>query len=242
MKNIIYIPAANGIDKQLPYGIKSWEHYCKKHNIELIISKELPPENNDVFKNVNFQQFFAPVLKDKRYDRVLIVDCDTIVRWDAPNVFEKFPNDTFSVVRDISGKPSGEYHLKQWRGFHNNIKTPPENYFNSGFILLSKKNYLLLREKIKPYYKQYVKVKRDKSYRIDTSDQTPCNIIAYDYLQDEIKFLNDIWNNMVMFKYDDASFIQDSYIWHFTGPKLGGWNKKDILMEKIWNSIKHKYK
>lgn len=241
MKNLIYIPATNGIQDELPYGIKTWKYYCEKYNIKLIISDELPPSNNEIYKNANFQQYLTSKLTEEEYDKLLIVDCDTMIRWDSPNIFEEFSNDTFSVIKDISGEDSGRYHLNQWLKFNPNIKTPPQNYFNSGFLLLSKNNYLQLKDAIQPYYEEYIRVKRDNEYRIDTSDQTPTNIISYDLFEKEIKFLPDIWNNMVMFKYDDASFINDSYVWHFTGPRMGGWGNKSNIMEQIWDHIKNQY-
>ena len=241
MKNLIYIPATNDIDKQLPQGIKTWKYYCDKHNIKLVISRDLPPKNNEIYKNSNFQQYLTPSLLEEDYERLLIVDCDTMVRWDTPNIFEEYPQDTFSVVKDISGENSGKYHLNQWNNYNPNIKTPPPNYFNSGFMLLNKSNYIKLREAIKPYYEEYIRVKKSNEYRIDTSDQTPTNIISYDIFPEEINFIPDIWNNMVMFKYDDASFINDSYIWHFTGPRMGGWENKSNIMDQIWNHVKDQY-
>ncbi len=241
MKNLIYIPATRGLDQELPFGIKTWKFYCSKYSIDLVVSKESVKDNREVYKNDNFQQYFVDTLLTLEYDRVLIVDCDTMIRWDAPNIFELYPKDTFTVVRDVSGYHSGKYHLDQWLFFNPNIKTPPKDYFNSGFVLLSKNNYLKLREAMLPYYNYYIDVKQNNSLRIDTSDQTPTNIIAYDLFSEDIKYLSDIWNNMVMFKYDDASFINDSYVWHFTGPKLGGWENKHILMEQIWNHVNPHY-
>jgi len=46
---------------------------------------------------------------------------------------------------------------------------------------------------------------------------------------------------MIMFKYGDASFINDSYIWHFTGPLMGGWGNKNNLMRQVWDQIKVYY-
>lgn len=241
MNNLIYIPAVGGIKEQLPYGIKSWEYYCKKYNIDLFVSEELPTINNEILKNYHFQQFLTDTLSNKEYDRLLIVDCDTIIRWDAPNLFEKFKDHSFTVVKDISGAQSGKYHLDQWTKFNPNIKTPPEKYFNSGFILTNKVNYLKLKKAILPYYEYYVNVKKNNIHRIDTSDQTPSNILAYELFENEIKYISDIWNNMVMFKYDDFSFINDSYIWHFTGPRMGGWGKRDILMKKVWDIVEKYY-
>ena len=239
-KNLIYIPATKGLEKQLPYGIKTWEYYCKKHDIELCVSTESMPSNSEVFKNDHFQQYFIPTLSEKEYDRVLIVDADVIVRWDTPNIFNEFPNHNFSVVRD-AGFDAGNYHLKQWLNFNPNIKTPPKDYFNSGVILISKENYLKLKEGIVPYYEYYVNAKLNKTPRIDTSDQTPTNILAYELFPQDIKYLDYNWNNMVMFNYDDFSFVKNTYLWHFTGPKMGGWDNKGKLMEQLYLHLQDYY-
>ncbi len=241
MNNLIYIPATNGLDKKLPYGIKTWEFYCKKYGIELHVSTESMPSNSEIYKNDNFQQYFIPTLSQKQFDRVLIVDCDTMVRWDTPNIFETYPSHTFSVVRDISGESSGKYHLDQWLNFNPNIKTPPRDYFNSGVMLLNKNNYLALKKGIIPYYEYYIKAKRNNTPRIDTSDQTPTNILAHELFPDEINYLDNFWNNMVMFRYDDFSFAEHSYIWHFTGPRMGGWGNKDKLMKQLYLHLQDYY-
>ena len=55
---------------------------------------------------------------------------------------------------------------------------------------------------------------------------------------------NAVYNsadNMVMVKYDDGSFINDSYIWHFTGPRMGGHQNKKQVVSQIWEYIKNQY-
>jgi hypothetical protein len=40
MKNIIFIPAYNGFDKEYSECIESWKYYAKKWDIQLIIANE----------------------------------------------------------------------------------------------------------------------------------------------------------------------------------------------------------
>ena len=67
-----------------------WESYCKKHNIDFIlIDKKLP--------NVKFcvwhKEFVFDFIEDK-YEKIALVDFDTMVHWNAPNFFELY-NDEF---------------------------------------------------------------------------------------------------------------------------------------------------
>jgi lipopolysaccharide biosynthesis glycosyltransferase len=78
------------------------------------------------------------------WDKLLIVDADTMVRWDAPNIFEQYKDKNFCAVRDAGGHGTGLYHLNQWTKVNQNIKTPPQNYFNCGFLFMNKQNYLKL--------------------------------------------------------------------------------------------------
>jgi hypothetical protein len=236
MKNLIYIPALDGYDKTCAVGLDSWKLYCEKYNLDIVISTRL--EYNIPLYHKLFHQYLTNELVDLEYDKLLVVDADTMIRWDAPNIFDLFKNHTFSVVKDVG--QSGAYHLKQWSGFISNIKTPPHLYFNSGVILLNKTNYLKLKTDILPFYEYYMK-SIDDGVRIDAFDQTPTNIIAYDLFPNEIQYLHNAWNNMIMFKYEDYSFINDSYIWHFTGPKMGGWSNREYLMNDVWKLIKNMY-
>jgi hypothetical protein len=61
------------------------------------------------------------------------------------------------------------------------------------------------------------------------------------FLPKDIKFLGWEWNNMVMSKYDDGEFINDSYVWHFTGNRMGGHTNKKHIIKQIWEHVKQYY-
>lgn len=67
------------------------------------------------------------------------------------------------------------------------------------------------------------------------------NIISYKLFPDDINHLDYMWNNMIMTKYEDFSFINDSYIWYFTGSKMGGHSNKKTIIKQIWEHIKTYY-
>jgi hypothetical protein len=187
--------------------------------------------------------------KMKIGDKVILIDYDTMIRWDAPNIFEVAKDYTMCMIRDAGGPQVGKYHLNQWVDLNPNIKTPPVNYCNTGFVFLSKEKYLAIRNEIPKYHEYWSSFYKVGPTGPNACEQTPVNIIMYDlcvdadgYLPKDIKFLGWEWNNMVMSKYDDGEFINDSYIWHFTGSKMGGHTNKKNIIKQIWNHVKQYYK
>ena len=158
MKNLIFIPAYNNFDKDLPYGIKTWEFYCKKHNIELIVANKSIQYDFEDWGNGCWEPWFDKQLIDKDFDNILFVDCDTMVRWDAPNIFDNFKND-INVVRDAGGVHTGRFHLNQWVDINSNITTPPQDYFNTGFVLLNRDSYFKIKDKMFAFQRKTLKLR-----------------------------------------------------------------------------------
>ncbi len=240
-KNIIFIPAYNGFDKEFPEGIESWKYYCNKWDIQLIIANEKKEYEFEPWGNGCFEPWYDERLVELNYDKVILIDSDTMIRWDAPNIFEITKDYEICVVADAGGEPVGRFHLNQWVELNPLIKTPADKYFNTGFVLLTKKKYLEIKKQIPKYHAFW------SSYYIvgnngpNACEQTPVNIISYELFPNEIHHLSYEWNNMVMSKYDDGEFINDSYIWHFTGSRMGGHKNKKNIIKQIWEYVKHQY-
>jgi alpha-N-acetylglucosamine transferase len=240
MKNLVFIAAHNNQEATLPYGIQSWRWYCKKYNIDFLVSNKSITSDFKVGGHCAYEKWNENQILNSHYNKILIVDSDIIVRWDTPNIFDTFPNIEFGMVKDQGGASTGKYHLDQWKNFQDISNINPTLYCNSGFLILNYQNYKIVHQQIKKYFSywkdQFIKTRTNP----DAIDQTPVNIIGWKDIG-KIDILPEIWNNMIMTKYDDASFINDSYIWHFTGPKMGGWGNKASIMRQIWESIKDNY-
>jgi hypothetical protein len=235
-KNIVVIPAYNGVKSQYIPALKSWEFYCKKYGLELYLLEGDPTSTENV--DALWDRFFDETITSKNFDRMLMVDLDTIIRWDAPDIFAEYPDVNLGVVQDSGGVQTGVYHLRQWVDFDKNIVSDPEKYFNMGVLLISKANFIQFIEELKPYHRYYLSMKGN--IRLDSSDQTAANIVI-DRLFPNAKRLPFVWNNMVMNKYDDVRFLNDSYIWHFTGPRMGGWANRTNIMNQVWGFVESKY-
>lgn len=247
-RNIIFIPAYNGFDTEWPEGIESWKWYCNKWGIDLIIANEKKEYEFESWGNGCFEPWYDNRLVELDYDKVILIDSDTMIRFDAPNIFEVAKDYEMCMVRDAGGPNVGKYHLDQWVELNPNIKTPPVNYCNTGFVFLSKEKYLSIRKEMPKYHEYWSSFYKVGPTGPNACEQTPVNIIMYDlycnnegYLEDGIGFLGWEWNNMVMSKYDDGSFVNDSYIWHFTGSKMGGHTNKKNIIKQIWEHVKQHY-
>lgn len=239
--NLIFIAAHNDQELEQPYGIESWRWYCKKYNIDLLVSNKQITSDFKVGGFCAYEKWNEEGILNSEYSRILIVDSDVIVRWDTPNVFETFKNVEFGMVQDAGGVRTGAYHLNQWKDLVDVSTIDPSSYCNSGILMISLENYKIVNSEIQKYFKywkeQYIKTGTNP----DAIDQTPVNIIGHKNIGN-VKLLPDTWNNMVMAKYKDGSFINDSYIWHFTGPNMGGWRNKSEIMKQTWTHIKDQYK
>ena len=92
MSNCIVIPAYNHFKNEFKHNIESWQSYGKLHNIDVIVhDKKVPSvgENSDWELSIWERWKDLEPLLDK-YDNFLQVDCDTMIRWDAPNLFSLY--------------------------------------------------------------------------------------------------------------------------------------------------------
>jgi hypothetical protein len=244
MKNIILITAHNNIADELPYGIKTWEHYCNRHDIELIIVNEKIESDFDNWAECSYKKWNIQQIIDREFDRILVVDIDTMIRWDAPNIFDQFPDVVAGTVphnNNFSDDSLGRYHVSQWLPLNPDIRGNLAHYSNAGLLLLSRENYMKISELIHQYYDFYVKAYYDDNIKLpDAAEQTPVNIILWNDIGN-YTLLPIFWNNLVMAKYDDASFINDSFVWHFTGPKMGGWGNKGNIMKQVYDATSEYY-
>jgi len=241
MKTTIVIPAYNHYDKVLPHGVESWKKYSSK----LGIGFEMPVENIPNKPGCNQWQTgvwakwdaLRPIID--KYDKFLLVDSDTMVRWDLPNIFELTKDFEFCCIQDASTN-AGEWHYPQWQDLMDISLIDRKVYFNAGVTLFTREIGHILLDNLDPFFEFYSK-RDENGVRIDAVEQTVVNIIAQTKFKDKMTFLDHRFNNMVMMKYDDYSFINDSYLWHFTGQRMGGFDNKPKVMSECWDLIKDRY-
>lgn len=233
MKPLIIIPVIENYVKWTG-TLESWEWWCNKNNIQLHIQKG--PYTDNRIEMWTDKWDAIKIIKDKYPDttHVGMIDADVMVRWDAPNMFEYVKEDKLYAIRD-SGNYSGlDFMLNKWKPLYPNSKANASNYFNAGVLFMG----VSLLEEITPQiwwaYENQFKI--DNSYN-KTDEQTPLNHL----IGDKLSLLPREMNDMVMFNYDDFEFINNSYLWHFTGPKMGGWSNKGNLINECWEIVNSFY-
>ena len=102
-KNLIYTVAVNHETSQFKntdysqYCLMSWEKWCKKRNIDFLVIDTHEPN----FKYPHWDKYTIFNHIDNEYEKIGLVDSDTMVHWDAPNPFDLY-NDEWCWVKDLS--------------------------------------------------------------------------------------------------------------------------------------------
>jgi hypothetical protein len=223
-----------------------WQSYCKKHNIDfIVVDKKLP--------NVKFcvwhKEFVFDFIGDK-YEKIALVDFDTLVHWDAPNFFNLYDDEFCGVLEN----ESLFWIQNSLNAFRNNfkelenVKITLSEYINGGILFFHKshKNFF---EKLKEFYITNKSTFDNWNVPNTGKEQTILNL----YLKKENvrkKYLDFRFNTMRLTKNDwlhhnwqiegdkTPFFIKYSYIWHFTGCSI---EERAGLMTNIWQQTKHLY-
>ena len=106
-KNILFFTALKANDPNMnayqEWALKSWTWYAKKYDLEMFILTE--PLYDTEWMRPTWQRWYVYDLleaNDIEYNQVALIDIDTMVRWDTPNIFEVAGNNYSGVKDDIS--------------------------------------------------------------------------------------------------------------------------------------------
>jgi hypothetical protein len=226
--------------------IKSWEFYCKRYNIDFHIVRE---KRKDIKHSVFHKEFVFDYIGES-YNKIGIVDFDTMVKWDSPNVFELY-DDEFVGIMDNA---SIWWFLNSINAYKSNFKELSsinlkisEN-INGGVLFFTNKHKNFF-DKIKKFYFSNKNLIDNWNIPNTGREQTILNL----FLKKENikrKFLPYAWNTVGMIKRGMLSgneklndptplFLKYGYIWHFTGFPI---EKRSNLISQIWNQTKNLYK
>ena len=261
MKNVVFMPnidLGNGRAEAYHYSVKSWKSWCSKHNTEFV---EWTEPIMDVGANKSgmdgYNQF--PIIYQREwvfdilehngidYDQVLIIDADTIVHPDCPNVFEMTDN-KFTVVefdgswdwvlRSIESYSKyvfGDYMLKEWW-----------KYFDSGFWIVNKSHKSFAKKFVEFYDKNSKLLIEMQDKFLTGTEQTPLNFML-DIENIDVKHLpyefnmNDMNRKEILS--EDLLFTKVGWIYQFNCISNNIDNKlTDYWMKKAYNYFYGEYK
>lgn len=244
MTNVVFIPAINSrhlndVDSYINISKSTWKYYCDKVGAQLVIMEE-PLRNPDDMK-VTWQRWKVHELLTNsgiKYEKVLMVDADTMIHWDAPNIFDIdgfsacVDNDNIGWVKDsIIGYKKMFSSELDW-----------ESYFNCGMILMEKKHADFCEKVFNFYMDNESELLRLQHETLKKgSDQTPVNYLVRDN-NIKLNLISKKWNLTHLMRKEilnNLQFIDCGWIWHFNG-----FDKKmrSQIMTQVWNAIKERYK
>lgn len=207
-----------------------FELYSEKVGAELIIINQNTINiKNENYQNLRFENFQVYNYFDK-FDRILLLDCDTLVKPSCPDYF-LLDEDFIYVTRVDNYIPHQErcyLKMQQVQKKLGKVEGWNQFYFNSGVMLLSRKHKSLFKLDIEKMTKVEGKT-RVQDYLNWAVQSKGLPIID---LGPKFNFFkpNKVVNNIKR---------QDANILHFTGPKnIGGKNIK--LIERDSLSFKEK--
>jgi hypothetical protein len=239
-KNAVIITSMKGLvdNSYEEYCFSTWKPWCHKHDIDFIVLDE--PIADTRYTKPTWQRWYIwDILENSGldYDKVALVDNDTMIHWDSPNIFDEI-DDEIGVCVDNDNIGWVNESIKGYKHMFN-TEVDWTEYFNCGMVVLPKTS----KEFCKKITKFWETNHTELTYLQDTSlrkgtDQTPVNYISKDY---KVKYLNKKWNLTHLNRKEilnNLEFIWCGYIFHFNGFDK---SMRTPIMKKTWEHIKHEY-
>ena len=235
----------------MDYSKQSWQYWCDKNNVKLVTFEE--PYSDINIHRANWQKAIHcwDILDSHGIDanKIFLVDASSIVKWDAPNIFDQV-DDRLVAWNDLDNLKWVHDSIEGYKEFFG-FELDNSKYVNSGVIIFNKTHRKLFETFKDFYYDNYEKfiILQDKEVRKGT-EQTPFNY----WLQKNNVELNlelpvtwklthlhrkEMLGVNWQLKDDNIPFfIKHGYLWFFTGfEKM----QRTQLMTQTWNMIKHNY-
>lgn len=254
MKNVVFIPnidLGNGRSNPYHYSIKSWKYWCEKNGAILFEWKDSRLDHN-LFP-ITFQRYMVfEILEEHNieYDKILMVDADTIVHPNTPNFFSEVGDEMGVTINN------GSYEwvlrsIKSWGDalFSQEPKIKTWKYFNGGFQIVNSKHksfYNVVME----FYKENIDLVNYHKNQIKAgTDQTIINYLTqiYDipkqtlpecYNLQELHAKNLLHIPNYSYFPDDLIFLDAGWVYHFNGIPQNSFNRDvSYWMERTYKHL-----
>jgi hypothetical protein len=244
-KNIVFIVNITDPDRQsrsnpYQYSINSWSSWCKRNDCELFIL-DTRIFAKDVM-NANWHKIFVFDLLEANnimYDQILIVDADTIIHPDAPNIFN-LTDRKYSVVRNYG---SMDWVCRSYENYKKHlfpdVEYSPIDYFNSGVIIINSMHKEFYTRVQNFYHENRLNIQQlQSSYGVGT-DQPILNFLTRQENID-INLMPYEWNMQDMGRFEIIDqrllFTDIGWIYHFCALP-GGDQSTEYWMHQTYNKL-----
>lgn len=219
----------------------TWKYWADKNDCDFVVDTVADPR----FKNAIWNKW---LMYDRypNYDKYCSVDCDTMIRWDAPSFFDQM-GENFYAVNDRSSLRWIGQSIRDRQYLFPNIKLEYDTYWNSGVIWANQRHLGAFTDMVDLYLNN--KETFDSWTKGGGVVQTLLNFIVAKRGY-TVELIPPIWNLLSMHKTemfshnwqdgDDKTpfFIKYANIWHFTGFAI---EKRYEIMNNTWNLIRTNY-
>lgn len=245
--NILFFTALQANDPNMndymQWSLKTWHHYAQQHNCTIILFTT--PLHDTEWMRPTWQRWNVyNILKENNieYDQVALIDIDTMVRWDCPDLFTLSKGKYTGVIDDLSIE--WIYNsIEGYKEYFPEVDLKWYEYLNNGILILPQEGGEAFCDRVLEFYKTNVDTLRDKQHVSlkKGTDQTPVNYLALEFFGEDRTILDKRFNMTHLYKtnaFIDDIYIKCSYIWHFNGlPR----EQRNAYMERTWNVIKQNY-
>lgn len=244
------------------YAQASWSWWCKKRGIDFIVFDQ--PLGGSKFSHLapTFQRWLIPEVLLPFCDsdtKLALVDADTMIRWDAPDVFDQA--DGFAAVKGEAQHwilPS----IQAFQALFPGTFLPLEQYFNTGLVILGNRQLPAIQAFLEFSLRHWTDLNTVMQSGNFGTDQTPLNFIfrregvpvhllprAFNVLHcfpmdatlkaierspapDPILFTERAFSLPEAFE-----FLERGYIWHFNSVVA----MRSVVMRETWRRVGPNY-
>lgn len=263
-KNIVFWPGVrsesnllqtkHGNFDYLEYSKHTWQHFCNKYgHIFVEYNKTAIPDTLN--HRVNWQRWFELFdyveALNIDYDKILMIDGSTMVRWDCPDFLTEAPNDKLIGFRSLENIRWVNESIQGYKDLFNGYELDPKNYINVGFQIFGSWMKPFLKDLEKFYYENYSEIHKLQTTVSRGTDQPVLNYLfdikqiptAFDSLPNTYFLMH--MNRFNWFTYNQRlnedttpNFIKYTYVWVFSGFDR---TQRNNLMNQTWELIRHNY-
>lgn len=232
------------------YSKLSWQYWCKKNDV--IFHEYTHPSLQDTETHrVPWQRWFDLENELSVYDweKVLVADASTIIKWDSPNFFTLAKNQV-TAYRSLENIGWIDAGINGYKHLFPEVSFDLKKYINCGFQILTREHLKFL-DILKDYYKNNLKEILHLQQTVNRgTDQPVYNFLLQKYNIDVYydmppNFFLMHMNRFNWFHYnwqlnDDKTpyFIKYGYVWVFSGFDR---RQRNEYMHQTWNLIKNHY-
>jgi len=239
--------------KWFDYSKQSWKYWCE--NNDVIFFEYTTPSLPDLMKHrVTWQRWFDVFDQLEAagidYNKIYMIDANSIIKWDTPNFFDLCVDDRLVAWRDSDNLNWIYECVKGWDEYFNFNKFNISRYINAGCLIINETHKPLINQLKTLYFDDYDKLMHYQHTVKKGSDQGPLNfLIQMNNIEVNMDLplpfklthlhRKDLFSHNWQLNIDPTPFfVKYGYIWIFNGFAK---DERTKLMGQVWNYIQSQY-